>query len=43
MKNKFNLDDNLPINKGLKLHILTVIERFDFEEDGNLDVCFYQL
>ena len=43
MKNKFNLDDNLPINKALKLHILTVIGRFDFEENGNLDVCFYQL
>ena len=31
MKVKFNSDDNLPLNKMLKLHILTAIVRFVFE------------
>ena len=35
MKIKFNSDDNLPLNKTLKLHTLTVILRFVFQEDGN--------
>ena len=34
MKIKFNSDDNLPLNKMLKLHMLTVIVRSVFEEDG---------
>ena len=34
MKIKFNSDDNLPLNKILKLHNLTVIVRSVFEEDG---------
>ena len=34
MKIQFNLDDNLPLNKILKLHMLTVIVRPVFEEDG---------
>ena len=34
MKIKFNADDNLPLNKPLKLHLLTVIVRCIFEEDG---------
>ena len=34
MKVKFNPDDNLPLNKMLKLHMLTVIVRFVFEKDG---------
>ena len=34
MKNKFNSDDNLPLNKMLKLHMLTLIVRPVFEEDG---------
>ena len=33
-KIKFNSDDNLPLNKMLKLHMLTVIIRSVFEEDG---------
>ena len=33
-KIKFNSDDNLPLNKMLKLHMLTVIVRSVFEEDG---------
>ena len=33
-KIKFNSEDNLPLNKMLKLHMLTVIVRSVFEEDG---------
>ena len=34
MKIKFNTDDNLPLNKPLKLHLLTIIVRHIFEKDG---------
>ena len=34
MKIKFNTDDNLPLNKPLKLHLLTIIVSCIFEEDG---------
>ena len=34
MKVKFDSDDNLPFNKLLKLHMLTVIVRSVFEEVG---------
>ena len=34
MKIKFNSEDDLPLNKMLKLHILTVIVRTVFEEHG---------
>ena len=34
MKIKISSDDNLPLNKILKLHMLTVIVRFVFEEDA---------
>ena len=34
MKIKFNTDDNLPLNKPLKLRKLTIIIRSIFEEDG---------
>ena len=49
MKIKFNADDNLPLNKPLKLHLLTIIVRSIFEEDGKfyvqlyLDDCLYEL
>ena len=49
MKTKSNLDDNLPMGKILKLHMLTVIVRSVFEEDGQyylqvfLDDCLYEL
>ena len=33
-KIKFNTYDNLPLNKLLKLHMLTIIVRCIFEEDG---------
>ena len=36
MKIKFNSDDDLPLNKPLKFHNMTIIIRFVFEEDGKL-------
>ena len=36
MKIKFNSDDDLPLNKPLKLHIVTITIRSVFEEDGKL-------
>ena len=49
MKIKFNSDDNLPLNKMPKLHMLTIILRSGFEEDGKyypqvfLDECLYEV
>ena len=49
MKVKFNSDDDLPLNKILKLRILTIIVRSVFEEDGKyypqifLDECLYEV
>ena len=34
MKIKFNTDNNLLLNKPLKLHVLTIIVRCIFEKDG---------
>ena len=48
-ENQFNLDDNLPLSKMLQLHMLTVIVRCVFEEDGKyylqvfLDECLYEV
>ena len=36
MKIKFNSDDNLPLNKSLNFHIMTITIRSVFEEDGKL-------
>ena len=36
MKIKFNSDDELPLNKPLKFHSMTIIIRSVFEEDGKL-------
>ena len=36
MKIKFNSDDNLPLNKPLKSHLMTITIRSVFEEDGKL-------
>ena len=41
MKIKFKSDDNLPLNKMLKLHMLTVIVRSDFEEDSKYYPQFF--
>ena len=49
IKIKFDTEDNLPLNKQLKLHLLTIIVRSVFEKDGNfypqlyLDDCLYEL
>ena len=49
MRIKFNSDDNLPFKKLLKLHMLTIIVKFVFEEDGKyypqvfLDECLYEV
>ena len=49
MKIKFNTDDNLRLNKPLKLHLLTTSVRCIFEEDGKfypqlyLNDCFYEV
>ena len=49
MKIKFHSDDNLPLNKIIKLHMLRIIVRSVFEEDGKyypqvfLDECLYEL
>ena len=36
MKTKFNSDNNLPLNKPLKFHLMTITIRSVFEEDGKL-------
>ena len=36
MKIKFNSDDDLPLNKPLKFHLVTITIRYLFEEDGKL-------
>ena len=36
IKIKFNSDDDLPLNKPLKFHNMTIIIRSIFEEDGKL-------
>ena len=43
MKIKFKTDDNLPSNKPLKLHLLTIIVRCIFEEDRKFypQLCLY--
>ena len=49
MKIKFNSDDNLRLNKMLKLHMLTVIVRSVFKEDDKyypqvfLDESLYEV
>ena len=36
MKTKFNSEDDLPLNKPLKFHSMTVTIRSVFEKDGKL-------
>ena len=49
MKIKFNSDDNLPLNKILKLHNMTIVSRCVFQEGGKYypqvfsDKCLYEL
>ena len=48
MKVKFDTDHNLPLNEKLNPHMLTIIVRSVFEEDGKfypqlyLDDCLYE-
>ena len=41
VKIKFNSDDNLLLNKPLKIHLMTITIRSVFEEDGKLYVQVY--
>ena len=41
MKIKFDTDDNLPLNKKLKLHMLVIIVTSVFEEDGKFYIQLY--
>ena len=41
MKIKLNSDHKLPLNKTLKLHMLTVIVRSVFKEDGKYYPQFF--
>ena len=49
MKIKFDSDDNLPLNKILKFHVLTIIIKNIFEKDNKyhpqifLDDCLYEI
>ena len=49
MKIKFDSDDNLPLNKKLKPHNMTIVIRSVFEEHGKcypevyLDECLHEL
>ena len=49
MKIKFKSDNDLPLNKPLKFHLMTITIRCAFEEDGKrypqvfLDDAFYEL
>ena len=42
MKITFNSDDDLPLNKPLKFHIMTITIRSVFEEDGKLYRKFFR-
>ena len=49
MKIKFDTDDDITLNKHLKLHLLTVIVRYVLKDDSTfyqqvyLDMCLYEL
>ena len=49
MKNKFNSDDDIPLNKVLNFPTITVIIRNIFKKDGKyypqilLDECLYEV
>ena len=49
MRIRFNSDGSLPLKKILKLHDLTIVVRFAFQEDNKyypqvfLDECLYEL
>ena len=49
MKIKFNLDDDLPLNKTVEINNATIVVRVVFDEDSKcypqvfLDECLYEL
>ena len=43
LKIKFNSDDDLPLNKILKFHILIIIIRNVFEKDGKYDRQIFKM
>ena len=49
MKTKFDSDDNLPLNKTIEIHIVTVVIRAAFHENNKhysqvvLDECLYKM
>ena len=43
MKINFNSDDDLPLNKPLKFHAMTIIIRSVFEEDGKFYPQFFKM
>ena len=43
MKIKFGIHDDLPLNKLLNLHMLTIIVRSAFEVEGLKDECLYEI
>ena len=49
MKIKFNLDDDLPLNKVIEIHNMAIVVRATFHENNKhypqvyLDECLYKL
>ena len=49
MEIKFDSDDNLPLNKLIKIHIVTIVVRAVFHQNNKyysnvfLDECLYEL
>ena len=43
MKTEFNSDNNLPLNKILQIHMLTVILRCGFQENGKYYSQVFQM
>ena len=49
MKTKFDSDDNLPLNKTIEIHIVTIVIRAAFHEKNKhysqvvLDECLYKM
>ena len=43
MKIKFNSDDNLSLNKILKIHNMAIAVRSVFQEDGNVILKFFEM
>ena len=42
-KNRFESNDDLPVNKPVKLHLFTIIVRCVFSEDGKFTLNYFQM